>query len=126
MDCAFARILGPVNTLTSSIDDECCITGIGEAQVGDLVKFKGAGTGRIQLAYVKKIDWEGEIDGIMWKNQIQLSIPTLPGDAGAVLVKVSTNQVVGMLFANAHKSALANHIEPVLYSLNANIIIRQF
>ena len=123
VDCAFARMLNPVHALTTSIDGEETISGTGKAQVGDLVKFKGASTGEVQLAHVKCINWEGEIDGMMWKNQIQLSIPILPGDAGAVLVKDSTNEVVGMIFANAHKTALANHIEAVLTSLNANINI---
>lgn len=121
VDCAFARMLNPVHDLTTSIDGEETITGTGKAQVGDLVKFKGASTGKVQFAYVRCVSWEGEVDGMMWRNQIQLSIPIQPGDAGAVLVKGSTNEVVGMLFANANKAGLANHIDTVLASLNANI-----
>lgn len=120
VNCAFAKINGQIASSTSYIDG-AKINGTIRAQVGDIVKYKGAGTGKVQLACVKMIDWRGEIDGMFWNNQIQLSMPALPGDAGAILVKAETNEVVGMLFANANKHALANHIDAILTALDADI-----
>lgn len=114
VNCAFARIDGHVIT-----DDK--IKGVCKAQVGDIVRYKGAGSGD-KLACIESINWTGEIDGMTWNNQIQLSMPALPGDAGAVIIKDTANEIVGMIIANANKHAIANHIDFILTALDAVIL----
>ena len=120
VDCAFALLTG-VMLPSSKFKDDTVVTGTTRAEVGDLVKYYGAATRDITMALVEKIDWEGEIDGLYWKNQIQLSVPTLPGDSGAILLKADTHEAVGMIFANANRRALANHIDKILSELGAQI-----
>lgn len=120
VDCAFALLTG-VMLPSSKFKDDTVVTGTARAEVGDLVKYYGAGTRDITMALVEKIDWEGEIDGLYWKNQIQLSVPTLPGDSGAILLKADTHEAVGMIFANANRRAIANHIDKILSEMGAQI-----
>lgn len=122
VDCAFAVLTG-IMLPSSKFRDDTVVTGTARVKVGDLVKYYGAGTKDMTMALVEKIDWEGEIDGLYWKNQIKLSVPTLPGDSGAILLKADTHEAVGMIFANVNRRAIANHIDNILSEMDARIAL---
>ena len=119
VDCAFVRCRSKMTKF--SLCDGTKVKGVGVPKVGDQIKFYGFASGRPVGGYVKNNDWEGDIDGLHWSKQIQLSVPALPGDAGALVVKSDTNEAVGMIFANAEGLAIANQIRMILNALGAEI-----